>query len=130
MALPRWLAQFNKVATNRIAAAVPRRLSPFLILHHVGRNTGTAYAVPVAAFRTGDGIVIPPTYGPQADWVRNVLASGEFTADWRGSTRTYVRARLVDRTAAWPHLPWVVRTAMRLLRIQWFVVADSSVTDG
>lgn len=130
MPLPRWLARFNRIVTNRLAMAIPRRFSPLLILHHVGRYSGTPYAVPLAGFRTETGILIPPTYGPHADWVGNVLVAGTFTVDRRGRIHGYANARLVDRAAAWPDLPVMVRPAMRLLQIECFLVADGPVTGG
>ena len=124
MVLPRWLARTNRVLTNRILGLLPRRWSPFVIVHHVGRRTGTNYATLLAAFPTGDGFVLTPTYGPDADWVRNVMASGSFSLDRRGETYYLSAARLITRGEAWPYLPWLIRLAMLLLRVQWYVRAD------
>jgi deazaflavin-dependent oxidoreductase (nitroreductase family) len=126
MPLPRWLARFNRVATNRIALAIPRRFSPFLILHHVGRTSGTHYEVPLAGFRTDGTTLIPPTYGPDADWVKNVLAAGGCTIDRRGSLGRYSNPRLVERREAGPQLPRLVRPAMRVLRVTWFLAVDQT----
>jgi hypothetical protein len=38
----------------------------------------------VKPFRSPDGFVIALTYGPDRDWVRNVLAAGGCTIEWRG----------------------------------------------
>lgn len=48
----------------------------FAIVHHTGRRSGKIYHIPVIAFRTADGYRIALTYGPESDWVRNVLAAG------------------------------------------------------
>ena len=124
MVLPRWLARFNRSVTNRILGLIPRRISPFAIVHHVGRNTGKHYATLAAAFATPTGFVLTPTYGPEADWVRNVLAAGAFPLERKGTNYPLINARLIPRTEAWPHLPAPVRIAMRLMGIEWYVLAD------
>jgi deazaflavin-dependent oxidoreductase (nitroreductase family) len=51
----------------------------------VGRRTGTAYATPIDAQRTPDGVVIIClVYGPSADWCQNVLAAGHCTLTLEG----------------------------------------------
>jgi deazaflavin-dependent oxidoreductase (nitroreductase family) len=124
MVLPRWLALTNRRLTNRLLGLIPRRWSPFVIVHHTGRKSGRSYSTLAAAFRMPQGFVLTPTYGPDADWVRNILASGEFDLDRRGQIHRLCNARLVPRREAWPHLPRAVRLAMRILRINWYVKAD------
>lgn len=124
MVLPRWLATTNRRLTNRILGRIPDRFSPFATLHHVGRRSGTEYSVPLAAFSTETGYLLTPTYGPEADWVQNLLAADSFVLERRGRRTVLTDARLVDRTIAWPYLPRVVRFAMRVLRVHWYVAAD------
>lgn len=124
MVLPRWLGKINRSFTNRLLGRIPSRFSPFVIVHHRGRNTGHLYSVPLAAFRSATGLVFTPTYGPDADWVRNLLAADAFDLDRRGTTYRMNNARLVNRTEAWPDLPRPVRTAMIVLQVRSFVVAD------
>ena len=126
MVLPRWLARANKTVTNPLLGRIPRRWSPFAILYHVGRKSGRPYSVPVAAFRTEDGFLLTPTYGPEADWVRNVLTAPSFRIDRRGEIHLLHNAQLVNRNEAWDYLPGVVRLAMRVLSVQFFVWADIS----
>ena len=83
-----------------------------------------AYATLAAAFRAPGGFVLPPTYGPECDWVRNVLRSESFAIDRRGTTYQLGNARLVGRNEAWPYLPALVRLAMRALRVEWYVRGD------
>ncbi len=131
MVLPRWLARVNRSLTNRILGLIPRRWSPFVVVHHVGRRSGERFATLLAAFRTSTGFVLTPTYGPDADWVRNIIATGTFVLDRRGTLLELSNARLVPRREAWPHLPRVVRIAMRLLGVEWYVAADRSIVgDG
>jgi hypothetical protein len=48
----------------------------------------------VNVFPRAGGYVIVLTYGPQADWVRNVLASGGCEFETRGRTWHLTRPRL------------------------------------
>jgi len=43
---------------------------------HRGRRSGRVYDTPVLVFPADDGYVIALTYGPDTDWIRNVLAAG------------------------------------------------------
>jgi deazaflavin-dependent oxidoreductase (nitroreductase family) len=124
MPLPRWLARTNRRFTNHLLGRLPRRWSPFAIVYHSGRTTGKSYRTPLAAFKTETGAILTPTYGPGADWVKNVLVAERFQMDIRGSRWQLHGARLVGRDEAWPYLPLLVRVAMRLLRIDVFVRAD------
>lgn len=121
MVLPRWLARFNRSVTNRILGLIPRRWSPFVVVYHVGRKSGRRFATLAAAFRTPDGYLLTPTYGPDCDWVRNILKSGSFAIERRGVSYRLTGARLIPRADAWPYLPSLVRLAMRILRVEWYV---------
>jgi deazaflavin-dependent oxidoreductase (nitroreductase family) len=73
-------------------------LAPYLpgfgVVVHTGRKTHRPYRTPVNVFRRPGGYVIALTYGPDADWVRNVLASGGCTLETRGRTLRLTRPRL------------------------------------
>jgi deazaflavin-dependent oxidoreductase (nitroreductase family) len=56
------------------------------VVHHAGRRSGTAYHTPVVPVKTDDGFVIALPYGPDADWVQNVLAVGKATITYEGET--------------------------------------------
>ena len=55
MPLPRRLAKFNRVVTNRVLGPFARYLPGFAIVSHVGRRSGRTYQVPVSLFRRRDG---------------------------------------------------------------------------
>jgi deazaflavin-dependent oxidoreductase (nitroreductase family) len=61
-----------------------------VVVHH-GRRTGRAYQTPVNVFATDDGYVIALTYGPDTDWVKNVLAAG--------GCELHTRGRVIEMTA-------------------------------
>ncbi len=56
------------------------------LLRHTGRKSGRQYQTPVTATRTADGFVIGLPYGPNTDWLKNVLAGGSATITHQGST--------------------------------------------
>jgi deazaflavin-dependent oxidoreductase (nitroreductase family) len=74
--LPRGLARFNRVATNRVLGKLAGRVPSFAAVRHDGRRSGRVYETPINVFRTSDGYVAALTYGPDTDWVKNVLAAG------------------------------------------------------
>src|SRR3954447_422197 len=91
MPLPRQLARFNRVVTNRVLGPLARYLPGFAVVSHVGRRSGRTYPTPVNVFRRGDRYVIALTYGADSQWVRNVVAAGGAEIETRGR-----RLRVVD----------------------------------
>jgi len=120
MALPRWLARFNVAVTNRLMLPIARVLPWFGIVEHTGRRTGRHYQTPVNVFRRGDRYTFALTYGPQSEWVRNVVAAGGCTLVSGGR-----RVRLTDprrfRDPRRRQLPWVVRVGLGLLSVSEFL---------
>jgi deazaflavin-dependent oxidoreductase (nitroreductase family) len=76
MVIPKRVARFNRVVTNRIARHVAGRLPGFGIVQHRGRRSGRLYRTPVNVFRVPGGYVAALTYGTDTDWLKNVLAAG------------------------------------------------------
>ncbi|WP_430332475.1 nitroreductase family deazaflavin-dependent oxidoreductase [Rhodococcus sp. ACT016] len=102
MPLPRSLARANRVGLNRVVVLVAGHLPGFGLVHHRGRRSGRAYTTPVNVFRMGNGYRFAPTYGANSDWVRNVLAAGEFDLTVRGRNVHLVDPKLeTDRSARW-----------------------------
>jgi deazaflavin-dependent oxidoreductase (nitroreductase family) len=56
------------------------------VVRHTGRRSGCPYETPIVAASTPDGFVIALPYGPNTDWLKNVLASGSATVVADGST--------------------------------------------
>ena len=93
--LPRGIARFNRVVTNRLIGPLAPYLPHFGVVVHTGRKTRRQYRTPVNVFRRPGGYVIALTYGPDSDWVRNVLASGGCTLETGGRTLRLKQPRLV-----------------------------------
>jgi deazaflavin-dependent oxidoreductase (nitroreductase family) len=120
MPAPRWLARFNRRVTNRLLGPLARRLPWFGVVGHVGRTTRRRYRTPVNVFRRGDRYLIALTYGPEAQWVRNVLASGGCELETRQRTVRLTRPRLF-RDERRRHVPPPVRLPLTLLGVSDFL---------
>ena len=80
---------------NRITRPFAKRLPGFAILTHRGRSTGRTYRTPINVFRRGDDYFFFLTYGSDAQWVKNVLASGSCSIETRGRIVELVNPELV-----------------------------------
>lgn len=96
MAYPRWLAKINK----RLFNPGQIRKGKYPVVTHVGRKSGKTYQTPLDAFQTNTGYVLVARYGPESDWVQNVLAAGEATLRVDGTEHRLGSPRLVDLDAA------------------------------
>lgn len=121
MPLPRSLARFNRRVTNRVARRFAGRFPGFAVVVHQGRTTGREYRTPVMAFRQqGGGYVVGVSYGPDSQWVRNVLAKGSCVLESRGRRLEIHDVRIV-RDPARRAVPAFVRMVMRLLAVDLFM---------
>lgn len=103
---PRSIARFNRRFTNRLFLRVAGYLPGFAIVRHVGRKSGRTYLTPVNAFRTDSGYIIALTYGPESDWVKNVLAAGSCELQTRGRWVRLSDPRIeTDQGKGWAPLP-------------------------
>ncbi len=103
MRVPRAVANFNRAVTNPIA----RSLTPWLpclgTLEHTGRKSGKRYRTPLLVFKSRDGYVILIGYGPESDWLKNVLAGGPIILHKRGGTAIPLASpRIVSKSEAPP----------------------------
>ena len=76
MPIPRAVRQWNKAGLNKITRRIAPWVPGFGLVVHRGRRSGRVYQTPVNVFPAGDGYVLALTYGPDTDWVKNVLAAG------------------------------------------------------
>ena len=73
--LGRGMARFNRQVLNRLTRPLARHLPGFGVIIHRGRRTDRLYKTPVNVFRHDGDYVVALTYGPESDWVKNVLAA-------------------------------------------------------
>ena len=94
-------------------------------VRHTGRRSGRSYVTPAGARRRGDVIVIPLTFGTQADWVRNVVAAGQCSVrlDGQDYAATHPRLLSVDQASDLikPMFSPVERVSFRILGIRRFL---------
>lgn len=106
--------------TNHVVRPAARYLPGFGVVVHTGRKTGRRYHTPVNVFRRDGGYVIALTYGPDADWVRNVRSAGGCTLETRGRALRLTRPRLYRSDE---HLdgPLSLRAVGRLASVAYFL---------
>ena len=105
------VARFNKHVTNHLTGPFAGRLPGFAIVTHVGRRSGKAYQTPVNVFRDGNRYVFALTYGPGAEWVRNLVAAGGCEIRTRGRmVRLVEPERFTDPTRGPVPIParWIL----------------------
>jgi len=100
MKLPRRLARFNKVVTNRVQGVYAWVAPPWAVIVHRGRRSGRTYRTPVLAFRPGRALVVPLLYGEESDWLRNLLAAGGGRVVRAGRTHELRGPRVVATDAS------------------------------
>ncbi|MGD9705720.1 MAG: nitroreductase family deazaflavin-dependent oxidoreductase [Acidimicrobiia bacterium] len=72
------------------------------VVRHVGRTTGRPYETPVQAVPTDAGFVIALPYGPNTDWLKNVVLNGSATIVHEGNTYRVDRPEIVPTSVAAP----------------------------
>ena len=120
MPLSHWLTRVNLVVTNRLTAPLVPWLPGFCLLEHAGRRTGALRRTPMNVFRRGDRHVFALTYGPDAQWVANVLAAGECRIKTRGAWLRLVGPRRFTDPAA-RQVPWMVAIMLDLMGVTEFL---------
>ncbi|WP_086845473.1 nitroreductase family deazaflavin-dependent oxidoreductase [Amycolatopsis kentuckyensis] len=121
MVLSKRVARFNRVATNQVLKHVAGWAPGFATVVHKGRKSGREFRTPINVFRTKDGFVVGLTYGPDADWVKNVLAAGGCTLITRRENIHVHGAELVhdDSRRA---MPVPIRQVLGLLDVNDFLL--------
>jgi deazaflavin-dependent oxidoreductase (nitroreductase family) len=88
---------------------------------HTGRKSGRTFRTPINIFRDGEGYVIALTYGPESDWVRNVLTAGGCDVIMRGRTVHMTEPALVHDPSR-SRMPAITRPLMGALGVADFLV--------
>jgi deazaflavin-dependent oxidoreductase (nitroreductase family) len=120
MPIPLIVGRWNKVGINRVATRLFPSMPGFGVVVHRGRRSGSVYQTPVNVFATEDGYVFALTYGPDTDWVKNVLAAGGCELRTRGRTVRLTSPRLFhdeDRTG----MPALARQVLRVISVADFL---------
>ena len=87
------------------------------VLRHTGRMSGKHYQTPVTARWTVDGFVIALPYGPNTDWLKNVLANGSATVVYDGGSYLCDEPKVISRAEAAGDFSARERRTLRLMGI-------------
>jgi deazaflavin-dependent oxidoreductase (nitroreductase family) len=120
MPLPRTVGKLNKAGLNRVTRHVAPWAPGMGLIVHRGRRSGRRYETPVQVFPIEDGYVVALTYGPGADWTKNVLAAGGCELRTRGRTVQLTEPRLYQDATRQRIRP-AERQVLRLLRVSDFL---------
>lgn len=116
--------QFLRPFTTRFVNPLTRRfarwLPGFAIIRYRGRRSGRLYRTPMNVFRRGDMYVFALTYGPEVQWVRNVLAAGRAELEI-GRHRVSLDRPEVMYDPARRLMPLPVRLFLGLMRVRYFL---------
>ena len=118
MPMPRWWARANRFGLNRLARHIVWWMPGFALVEHTGRRSGRTYRTPVNVFRARGGYLVVLAYGPNADWVRNVLAAGGCRLRMRGRWVALTPQLVHDESGS--RLPFVGRL-LRLAGVHDFL---------
>ncbi|CCF64116.1 nitroreductase family deazaflavin-dependent oxidoreductase [Nocardia cyriacigeorgica] len=122
MALPRALGKFNRQVTNPVTSVIAGRAPGMGIVVHKGRKSGRTYRTPVLLFADGHEYRIALTYGRDVDWVKNVVAAGDFAVETHGQT-VALTDPLIRHDAAASWAPPVIRQALVAMSAPYFLEA-------
>jgi deazaflavin-dependent oxidoreductase (nitroreductase family) len=110
---------FNKHVTNRVLRGLASSSrGPFAVISHVGRHSGKRYETTIMVWPTREGFVIALTYGPQVDWLRNMLAAGGGTVFWHKKLYTVGKPEPIAAQTALLAFPAPLRLIFRTFRKQ------------
>jgi deazaflavin-dependent oxidoreductase (nitroreductase family) len=69
--------------------------SPTSVVEHIGRRSGRRYETPVVATQIDGGYAVALPYGPNTDWLKNVLAAGGATLRSGGAVHQLEQPQVV-----------------------------------
>ena len=120
MPIPRTVRRWNKAGLNRVTRHIAPWAPGFGVVVHRGRRSGCRYQTPVNVFPAGKGYVFALTYGPDTDWVKNVLAADGCELHTRGHVIQLVSPHLFHDQSRRDIRP-LERQVLRILGVAEFL---------
>ncbi len=105
---PPWLGRLQIKYMNPVVRPVARYLPGFSIIEHRGRKSGKPYETIVTAYVKGNVLAIALGHG-KADWVKNVLVSGEADVHFIRRDAHITNPRILPVGSEGDGLPWMAR---------------------
>ena len=125
MPIPRIVRQWNKAGLNRVTKHIAPWAPGLGVVIHRGRRSGRLYQTPVNVFAATDGYVFALTYGPDTDWVKNVLAACGCELRTRGRTVRLVAPQLFHDESRHDVRP-VERQVLRFIGVDDFLTLTTA----
>ena len=123
MPFPARIARFNKFVANPILRPVAAWAPYFGVVVHRGRVSGRVYRTPVNAFDRDGGFIFSLTYGPDRDWLKNVIHQGRFTLIHRGKGIELADPTLERMDEPPAEIPGPARWILRRANVHTFMFA-------
>lgn len=120
MPLPRAIARFNRVVTNRISTPLAPHLPGFAVVVHEGRVSGKLYRTPVNCWVDDRTAIVALTYGSRTDWLKNLTAAGGGVVEHRGKTHRVGIPKLIGPEGM-SRMPAIARPILNLIDANEFV---------
>jgi hypothetical protein len=116
------IRQASKSGLNPLVLPIAgKSYGPYAVIQHTGRHSGRLYTTPVLTQPIADGFIIPMTYGREADWACNILATGSCTLLWQGRSYNVGNPEVLNRTTALALFSWPIRLGLSIFRIARFL---------
>ncbi len=120
MPLPRSIARFNRVVTNRISGPLASHLPGFAVIVHTGRVSGKVHRTPVNCWVDDHSAIVALTYGSDTDWLKNLQAARGGAVEHRGTTHQVGRPLLIGPEGV-SRMPAMVRPILNVIDVTEFV---------
>jgi deazaflavin-dependent oxidoreductase (nitroreductase family) len=130
MPVPAAMTKVNRRIINPVTSKFAGRIPPFSMVEHVGRKSHTQYRTPIMAFRSGNDFIVALTYGPSTDWVRNVIAAGGCSIEYRQNHIELVDPELVQSDPRVLPFPWLVREILHAMQVKHFLMLTRALPLG
>jgi deazaflavin-dependent oxidoreductase (nitroreductase family) len=122
MQLPQWLAQFNRHVTNPIQRMWAGWAPTMGILEHVGRKSGKPHRTPLTVYSTDVGVAVLLGYGPNVDWLKNVVSGGGGRMRRYGKTFELTDPRVMPKAEAAPAVKGWMRPLFGMMPVEQAVL--------
>jgi deazaflavin-dependent oxidoreductase (nitroreductase family) len=120
MPAPKWLARVNR----RVFNPMELRRGARPVITHTGRSSAKTYETPLDAHAVDGGFIFILVYGPQSDWVQNIMASGTASLRVGGEVYELVSPRLIPEDEARAQLPDTVKAPPAYMNVTDYLRMD------